>query len=232
MLWGPSSMLNCASDIENPPMLSIHSHRQSVANCASLVIPTRQSRSAGSRIASRVFQRHATGFILVLVQKSGDLPAERRCLPQLSDGSGGIEDLPLQRRRQGVPLHDNRRPKTAQNLLFFGSNDLAAGPIQFVNVHGIVISICEAALVIRQRDEAVLQVLISSAFVSISRTLDGFAVLGCFHAILLEFEHVEHFRFEVFAYLNARMLGTISPVDLKRTHRPDFIWPVRRPCRG
>jgi hypothetical protein len=76
----------------------------------------------------------------VLVQKSGDLPTERHCLPQLSDGSGGIEDLPLQRRRQAVSLHDDRRPKTAQNLLFFGSKDLAVGPVQFVNVHGIMIS--------------------------------------------------------------------------------------------
>src|SRR6185437_15725598 len=199
MLWGPSSMLNCASDIENPPMLSIHSHRQSVANCASLVIPTRQSRSAGSRIASRVFQRHATGFILVLVQKSGDLPAERRCLPQFSDRPGGIEDLPLQRRRQAVPLHDDRRAETAQNLLFFGSKDLAASPVRFVNVHGIMISICEATLVIRQSDEAVLQVLIFLAFLSVSRVLDEFAVLSCFHAILLGFEHAEpSFLLEVF----------------------------------
>ena len=118
---------------------------------------------------------------------------------------------------KAVPLHDDRRPKTAQNLLFFGSKDLAAGPVQFVNVHGIVISIREAALVIRQRDEAVLQVLIFSAFVSVSRTLDEFAVLGCFRAILLGFEHAEPFRFEVSAYLNARMRGTISPVDPKGT---------------
>ena len=71
---------------------------------------------------------------------------------------------------------------------------LAAGPVQFVDVYGIVISIREAALVIRQRDEAVLQVLIFSAFVSVSRTLDEFAVPGCFHAIPLGFEHAERFR--------------------------------------
>jgi hypothetical protein len=42
----------------------------------------------------------------------------------------------------------------------------AAGRVQFVDMDGIVISICETALVIRQHDEAVLQVLIFSAFVS------------------------------------------------------------------
>ena len=93
----------------------------------------------------------------MLVQKSGHLPAESRCLPQLSDRSGGIEDLPLQRRGQGVPLHDDRRARTAQNLLFFGSKDLAAGAARFVNVHGIVISNREVALVVRQRDEAAFQ---------------------------------------------------------------------------
>jgi hypothetical protein len=157
----------------------------------------------------------------VLVQKSRDLPAERCRLPQLSDGSGGIEDLPLQRRRQAIPLHNDRCAKTAQNLLFLGSKDVTAGAVRFVNVHGIVISLREAALVIRRRDEAVLQGLIFAAFVSVSRTLDAFAVLGCLRAILPGFEHAESFRFEVSAYLNARMRGTISPVDPKgTTHRP------------
>src|SRR4029079_19497448 len=82
----------------------------------------------------------------------------------------------------------------------------------------------EAALLIRQREEAVLQVLILSAFVSVSRTLGEFRVLDCFRSILLEFEHAEHFRFQVSAYLNARMRGTISPVDPKGSptglHRP------------
>src|SRR6185437_12809112 len=162
-------------------------------------------------------QIDATGFILVLVQKSGDLPAERCRLPQLSDGSGGIEDLPLQRRRQAIPLHDDRCAKTAQNLLFLGSKDVTAGPARFVNVHGIVISNREVALVVRQRDEAILQALIFSAFVSVSRTLDAFAVLGCLRAILPGFEHAESFRFEVSACLNARMRGTISPADPKGT---------------
>jgi hypothetical protein len=112
-------------------------------------------------------------------------------------------------------LHDDRRPETAQNLLFFGSKDLTVGPVQFVNVHGIMISICEAALVIRQRDEAVLQVLIFSAFVSVSRILDEFAVLGCFRAKLLGFEHADPFRVEVAAYSNARVRGTVSPVNPK-----------------
>jgi len=57
--------------------------------------------------------------------------------------------------------------------------------------------------------------LIFSAFVSVSRILDEFAVLGCFRAILLGLEHADPFRVEVSAYSNARMRGTISPVNPK-----------------
>src|ERR1700752_638733 len=159
MLWGPSSTLNCVSDIGGPPVVGVYSHRQSGADCASLIFPPRQSRSAQSRVATRFFRQTrfaATGFILVLVQKSGDLPAERRCLQQLAHGSGGIEDLPLQQRRQGVPFHDDRHPKAPQHVLFFGIEGRAAGPVMLRYMHGIVISIREASLVIRQRDEAVL----------------------------------------------------------------------------
>src|ERR1700704_1881820 len=199
MLWGPPSTLNWVSDIGSPPIVGVYSHRQSAADCASLVVPSRQSRNAQSRIARRVLcqrQFAATGFILVLVQKSGYLPAERRCLQQLAHGSGGIEDLPLQQRRQGVPLHDDRRPKTSQNVLFFGSKGRAAGRVLLRYMHWIVISIRDASPVIRQRDEAVLQVLKFMAFLSAGRTLDEFAALDCFRAILLRFEHAEPFRWK------------------------------------
>ena len=63
-------------------------------------------------------------------------------------------------------MHDDRRPKTPQNVLFFGSKGRAAGPVLLRYVHGIVISIREASLGIRQRDEAVLQVLKFTAFLS------------------------------------------------------------------
>jgi hypothetical protein len=85
-------------------------------------------------------------------------------------------------------LHDDRRPKTPQNVLFFGSKGCAAGLALLRYMHGIVISIREASLVIRQRDEALLQVLKFTAFLSAGRTLDEVAALGCFRAILLRFE--------------------------------------------
>src|SRR4029077_11389980 len=79
MTWGSS------------PVDGVYSDLQFLADCASLIVPPRQSRSARSRIARRVFCHRrfaATGFILVLVQKSGDLPAERRCFQHLVHGPG------------------------------------------------------------------------------------------------------------------------------------------------
>ena len=83
-----------------------------------------------------------------------------------------------------------------QNVLFFGGKGRAAGPVFLGNVHGIVISVREASLVIRQRDEAVLQVLKFTAFLGAARTLDEFAALGCLRAILLRFEHAELIRWK------------------------------------
>jgi hypothetical protein len=80
----------------SPPVVGVYSHRQSVADRASLIVPPRQRRSVQSRIAMRVFrwsQFVATVIILVLVQKPGDLSPQRRCLQQLAHGTGGIEDL-------------------------------------------------------------------------------------------------------------------------------------------
>ena len=77
-----------------------------------------------------------------------------------------------------------------------GSKGRAAGPVLLRYMHGIVISIREASLVVRQRDEAVLQILKFAALLSADRTLDEFAALSCFRAILLRFEHAEPFHWK------------------------------------
>lgn len=119
----------------------------------------------------------ATAIILVLVQKPGDLSPQRRCLQQLAHGPGGVEDLPLQRRRQGVPLHDERRPKTPQNVFFLDGQGRAAGLVMVRNVHGTLVIVGEDLLVIRQRSEASFQFLKFTAFLGAGRSLDQLAVL-------------------------------------------------------
>jgi hypothetical protein len=62
-----------------------------------------------------------------------------------------------------------------------------------------------------------------ATFLSVSRTSDEFAVLGCFRAILLGFEHAEPFLLEV----SARQLPmTMSPGQTSRS--PDLMAGVHR----
>src|SRR5882757_350860 len=70
-----------------------------------------------------------------------------------------------------------------KNVLFFGSKGRAARDRSRSAIcTAFYISIREASLVIRERDEAVLQVLKFTAFLSAGRTLDEFISLsrGCF----------------------------------------------------
>jgi hypothetical protein len=55
-------------------------------------------------------------------------------------------------------LHDERRPKTPQNVFFLDGKGRAAGLVMVRNVHGTVVIVREDLLVISQRSEASLLV--------------------------------------------------------------------------
>src|SRR5205807_8800101 len=57
--------------------------------------------------------------ILMIVKEASYLPLERRCLLQITDGTGAVEELPLELRGNGIPAHKHGRAQTLQNLLFF-----------------------------------------------------------------------------------------------------------------
>ena len=76
-------------------------------------------------------------------------------------------------------MNNNGRAETPQNVLLFSRKGSAAGLVLLRYMYGIVISIREASPGIRQRDEAVLQVLKFTDFLSADRTLAEFAALGC-----------------------------------------------------
>src|SRR2546430_15722316 len=63
-----------------------------------------------------------TRFLLVILMivKEASYPSlERRCLLQITDGTGAVEELPLELRGNGIPAHKHGRAQTLQNLLFF-----------------------------------------------------------------------------------------------------------------
>jgi hypothetical protein len=55
----------------------------------------------------------------MIVKEASYLSLERRCLLQITDGTGAVEELPLELRGNGIPAHKHGRAQTLQNLLFF-----------------------------------------------------------------------------------------------------------------
>jgi len=55
-----------------------------------------------------------------MIVKEASYPSlEWRCLLQITDATGAVEELPLEFRGNGIPAHKHGRAQTLQNLLFF-----------------------------------------------------------------------------------------------------------------
>src|SRR6476620_5614832 len=91
----------------------------------------------------------------VLVNKPRDLRAKCFGFQQLADRSRRVENLPLQRNRQGVPLHDDGCTETTQHMLFLAGKSRTTGSGLLCN--GIVKSVREDLLAVSKRGEAILQ---------------------------------------------------------------------------
>src|SRR5260221_13823149 len=61
----------------------------------------------------------------MIVKEASYLSLERRCLLQITDGTGAVEELPLELRGNGIPAHKHGRAQTLQNLLFFVGKGLS-----------------------------------------------------------------------------------------------------------
>jgi hypothetical protein len=58
--------------------------------------------------------------VTLMIVKEASYPSlERRCLLQIADGTGAVEELPLELRGNSIPAHKHGRAQTLQNLLFF-----------------------------------------------------------------------------------------------------------------
>jgi hypothetical protein len=58
---------------------------------------------------------------LVIVKEASDLSFQRGCLLRIPDGTGAVEEFPLQLRGNGVRAHDHGRAEALQDLLVFVS---------------------------------------------------------------------------------------------------------------
>ncbi len=57
--------------------------------------------------------------ILMIVKEASYLSLQRRCLLQIPDCTGAVEELALELRGNSIPAHKHGRAQTLQNLLFF-----------------------------------------------------------------------------------------------------------------
>jgi hypothetical protein len=60
--------------------------------------------------------------VTLMIVKEASYPSlERRCLLQVTDRTGAVEELPLELRGNSIPAHKHGRAQTLQNLLFFSA---------------------------------------------------------------------------------------------------------------
>jgi hypothetical protein len=57
--------------------------------------------------------------ILMIVKEASYLSLQRRCLLQIPDCTGAVEELALELSGNSIPAHKHGRAQTLQNLLFF-----------------------------------------------------------------------------------------------------------------
>ena len=57
--------------------------------------------------------------ILMIVKEASHLSLQRRCLLQIPDCTGAVEELALELRGDSIPAISTAAPQTLQNLLFF-----------------------------------------------------------------------------------------------------------------
>src|SRR5579862_997843 len=130
-------------------------------------------------------------FVFVLVQKSRDLPSQLGRSQQLTHRSSSVKELPLELRRDGVPLHDDRRAKTSKDMLLF-SGEGVVGRLPFIRAFERLVEIVRQPLfVVSKRAEAVTRVLIFANLAWVVRLFAERVVFGCLRAILLCGEHFE-----------------------------------------
>jgi len=55
----------------------------------------------------------------MIVKEASYLSLQRRCLLQITDAAGAVEELALELRGNSIPAHKHGRAQTLQNLLFF-----------------------------------------------------------------------------------------------------------------
>ena len=178
--------------------------------------------------------------VFVLVQKPGDLSSQLGRGQQLAHRSGGVKELPLEFRGDGVPLHDNGSAEASKNtLLFRGEGDVAGWLFirRFIGPSSdpwSILSKLSASHSSLSASELKLSLesLIFANLAWIARSFAEFAVFSCLRAILFCGEHlrlhcrdrrmVQRVRFR-------ELESCVIVIDVPYCDRPTFAEPGNCP---
>src|SRR6266702_553649 len=128
--------------------------------------------------------------ILMIVKEASYLPLERRCLLQITDGTGAVEELPLELRGNGIPAHKHGRAQTLQNLLFIvGKGSTVVVILSPLN--RLIDMDCHPFFVFGKRRVDPLKMAEFPRFVRRTRCVgEERPEFGCFGSVLLCSEHL------------------------------------------
>jgi hypothetical protein len=128
--------------------------------------------------------------ILMIVKEPSYLSLEWRRLLQVPDGTGAVEELPLELRGNSIPAHKHGRAQALQNLLFFlgeGSSVLAI----LSPLNRLIEMNCHPFFVFGKRRVGLLEIAEFPRFVRRTRCVgEGRPEFGCFGSVLLRSEHL------------------------------------------
>jgi hypothetical protein len=124
-------------------------------------------------------------YNFVSMEKSGNPTSQFLSLCEVSHRARAIEKCPLKRSRDGIPFHDKRRSKTAQQMLLLSNQFISTRRIGAGTPHYLSMIIGEPLLIVRQRREASFE---------LPELLGVIKPIRCFVTILVGIEHLSSLR--------------------------------------
>src|SRR4029450_9360291 len=120
----------------------------------------------------------------MIVKEASFLSLEWRRLLQITDGTGAVEELPLELRRNSIPAHKHGRAQALQNLVFFLSEGSTV--VALLSALNPPLALSRHPLfVCGQRRGGLLEIAESPRFVRRTRYVgEERAEFGCFRSIL------------------------------------------------
>src|SRR5260221_7473427 len=123
--------------------------------------------------------------ILMIVKEASYLSLQRRCLLQIHDCTGAVEELALELRGNSIPAHKHGRAQALQNLLFFLSDSSTVLAI-LSPLNRLIEMNCHPLFVFGKRRVGLLEIAEFTRFLRRTRCVsEECSEFCCFGSVLL-----------------------------------------------